>query len=175
MSLYIPDDVQDIIYKYKHNLNMKDTCNELKETFFRCINCKSNCNIHIHGIILTCKECKNHICSPCGLSYIEEKNNICLECYASKTYIKEIERLLKRKLEFHEHDRFESLVNNLFILDLLDLIDYLNDREGNYKYGQDLYNDIDMFIRSEYDLEQTEDYESDYNNYSFNMLIEMNG
>lgn len=178
MSLYIPDDVKNIMYKYKHNLEMKEICKEIKFNSYTCINCNSNCMDIITPIYIKCNECHGKICIDCSahLHFGEEKTKNCLNCIAKNCYLLEIERILNRKLECMEDDRFLTILDdhNLIDYEVLMLVNHLKDLETNeFSYAQELHNEINIFCTSEwgyddtssiiaidYDLE-VDDYESD--------------
>lgn len=169
MSLYIPDDIKNIMYKYKHNLEMKEVCNELEKSFYTCTYCSEHSSININPIFLSCKVCQDNICLNCSqhLNMAEKINNECLDCLSKEMYIEQIERILGKKLECHEDDRFLTLLRDCIDYDILEIVNHLKYIEsGRYKYGQELHDDISIFISSEFDQNNTSeigiDFELDY-------------
>lgn len=171
MSLYIPsnipDDIQDIIYKYKHNLEMKTICNELTDTFYECMNCNENCNEIITPIYLECNQCSKKVCLYCAtnLHSGEINSGSCLECIVKNLYLKEIERILDRKLEIMEDDRFLTILQEHQLIDyeIYVLVNHLKDiQKGTYKYPQQLHDDINTFATSEWGFNESSSLMADY-------------
>lgn len=160
MTLYIPDDIKDIIYKYKHNLEMKEICKEIDNNSYVCMNCNNSLMDIIVPIYLDCKECCGKICIDCSpfLYYGELKTGNCLNCMAKDSYITEIERILGRKLYYMEDDRFITILieHNLIDYEILMLVNHLKDLDKDeYKYPQELHNDINEFCTSEWGHDDT--------------------
>lgn len=151
----IPKDIKDLIYKYKHNLLMKEICNEIKKSFYFCIYCQIMKNNIISPFFLHCSKCNSKICFNCcsSLKYIDISKNNCLKCFAKDLYIKQIERILNRKLEIIENKRYLLLINNLIDYEILDTMRFLKHiQKGIYNDFEKLYNHISVFIISEFNL-----------------------
>lgn len=160
MSLYIPDDVKDIMYKYKHNLEMKEICKEIEQNSYHCMNCNTCLMNVITPMFLECNECFGRICSDCAafLHYGEIQSKNCLNCIAKDAYIEEIQRVLGRKLENMEDDRFLTILSdhNLIDYEILVLVNYMKDlNKDDYNYPQELHDDINQFCTSEWGYDDT--------------------
>ena len=172
MSLYIPNDVKDIIYKYKHNLEMKKICKEIEHNLYNCMNCENELMDNIVPIYLDCNKCYGKICIYCAANLHDEeiKTGNCLDCISKDCYISEIERILDKKLQCMEDDRFLTILDDhdLIEYEVLMLVKRLKDIEKNqFRYPQELHNEINIFCTSgwgynniplDYDL-QVDDYE----------------
>ena len=74
MSL-LPQELETIIYKYQHQLNMKDVIEEMKQVFRLCQCCDENKYMDICSQPYCC-ECQHFICYDCNCIQM----NICRDC-----------------------------------------------------------------------------------------------
>jgi len=124
MTLYIPKEIDDIIYKYIDNINKQNIKKELNNTNYKCDKCEkiNNCKLVKYKM---CNNCKNIYCNKCI-----EKNNLyynteeldCIKCIQEKKYKYLIEKILNIKID--NNNRFVVLFNNLYNYDLMNYLIY---------------------------------------------------
>ncbi len=82
LLLTLPEDLENIVYKYNHQLKMKDVLDELISKVYYCNECNmAKASIHNH----ICQDCDEHMCDYCYVEELTEESYItcgvtCYEC-----------------------------------------------------------------------------------------------
>lgn len=147
---YLPNEILNIIYKYKKELNINEINKEINNSFYHCHYCGEYKNKNITNICIKCIECDINICMKCKYNCmdLELKNEICLNCHCNKMYINEIDNVLERNTNIEEKERFLNILEqyDLYDLEKIDLINYLKQKKYRRYHAQDLYDIIDNMI-----------------------------
>ncbi len=94
LLLTLPEDLENIVYKYNHQLKMKDVLDELMSTVHYCSGCNMNkASIYNHN----CQDCNEHMCDYCYVEELTEESYItcsstCYECKELSYIMAEIEQ-----------------------------------------------------------------------------------
>jgi len=91
----LPEELNNIVFDYKHNLDSLDIFRELKEKFNTCMRCKSI------QFVKQCKKCCRSFCKSCTSDYDYATNEIfrfCPNCRMNET----ITRILTEDFEYSE-------------------------------------------------------------------------
>lgn len=106
----LPTELEDIIYKYTHQLKMNDVLEELCQSFSQCDYCYDD---KPHKHLLFCHRCSIEFCKDCQGWLEDTSGRFCNGCYFERRAFGEIERILGRKLESDElttvMDLFDSI------------------------------------------------------------------
>jgi len=78
----LPEDLENIVHKYNHQLNMKNVMDELMTKSRYCFECDMN-KASLNNN--TCRDCHEHMCDYCQgevsrNSYFHGDDDTCLEC-----------------------------------------------------------------------------------------------
>ena len=103
----LPTDLETIVFKYQHNLNMKEVNVELMKSFFIC----KCCDISQKTIM---KSEYESYCKDCNMDYL---------------LLEQYERMLDREYEGNEFDIVQDIIESLSLNIKINLLSHMKDVE----------------------------------------------
>jgi len=113
---FLPEAVEDIIFKYEHQMKMKNVMDELLETTSYVNQCCNYCRINFCST-------KINKCSTIGC-----EKTLCNKCYQNEISILRVEQFFERFVENNIRDNNQILCNTCSIENIRNISNISNSR-----------------------------------------------
>ena len=141
----LPKELENIIFKYHHNLLVTEILDDIQDMFYNCDYCNHN---KIYNKMNHCTICKIAICEDCCKDLLCTEQNLCNECYLEESIFEQVDSVLLRMMSLVEFETIGRLIygtSEYVKHELLDYICYLKNM-GHYTIYTDFNELLSVII-----------------------------